>query len=87
MKFIIYATIIRIFYVSAGSFYPKNLRSKPHLTASTKSYIIEKKLKIVKMRTYTKSSKKYLRFQKPTQLLIHGQWWSIFNTHLLQAEQ
>ena len=26
-------------------------------------------------------------FQKPMQLFIHGQWWSIFNTHLLQAEQ
>ena len=33
------------------------------------------------------NNKKYLRFQKPMQLFIHGQWWSMFSTHLLQLEQ
>ena len=37
--------------------------------------------------TYISNSRKYFLFQKPTQLLIHGQWWSILSTHLLQAEQ
>ena len=35
----------------------------------------------------TKKSMKYFRFQKPTQLFTHGQWWSIFNTQVRQLEQ
>ena len=33
------------------------------------------------------SNMKNLRFQKPTQLLIQGQWWSIRRTHFLQMRQ
>ena len=34
----------------------------------------------------SKRMKNFL-FQNPIQLLIHGQWWSILSTHLLQLEQ
>ena len=34
-----------------------------------------------------RSNKKNFLFQKPMQLLIHGQWWSMLRTHLLQLEQ
>ena len=34
-----------------------------------------------------RSKMKNLRFQNPIQLLIHGQWWSMFSTHLLHEEQ
>jgi len=39
------------------------------------------------VRTYTSNRRKYLRFQKPTQLLIHGQWWSMLSTQRLHTEQ
>jgi len=39
--------------------------------------------------TYTiyKKNKKYEWFPAPTQLFIHGQWWSYTLTHLLQYSQ
>lgn len=33
------------------------------------------------------NSKMFEVMKIPTQLLIHGQWWSIFNTHRLHSEQ
>ena len=58
-----------------------------HLMEMMNSYNIEKNIKYVISRTYRRRSMKYFLFQNPTQLLIHGQWWSMFKTHLLQAEQ
>ena len=37
--------------------------------------------------TYMSIKIKNFLLKNPTQLFIHGQWWSILSTHLLQAEQ
>jgi len=50
-------------------------------------YAIVAILKYVIIKTYISNKMKNLRFQKPMQLLIQGQWWSMFKTQRLHAEQ
>ena len=56
------------------------------------SYVISKGVSIARavimvIMMYTKNRIKNFLLKYPTQLLIQGQWWSIFNTHLLHVEQ
>ena len=74
-----------IFLISA--FLSSGLKFGSPLSAYQNYHTMEPNVKYVRKSPYINRQRKNFLFQNPIQLLTHGQWWSIFSTHLLQVEQ